>query len=243
MSEFGITPCPLPTGIYSNSKCFENVSFIDCTLQMEGFINAWRVNNIKYDGIMTGFMLSEKQIDLIEDYIRNNNFHNVLVDPVMGDDSILFDCFSDNYVERMREFINNSQIITPNLTELCLLTGVDYHEVSSYDIDKMLITIEKLSKKINKVVITTGIPLGDNKVITVIYDGFLRTVCAPKYGNRVIGTGDIFSAIVFSEYLNGRKLYDAVSVAVVYISNLIKENINNNSYNPNYGLSLRKIKK
>lgn len=241
-SELGITPCPLPTGIYSNSKCFGDVSFIDCTIEMENFINAWKVNNIKYDGIMTGFMLSEKQIDIIENYIKYNNFSDVLIDPVMGDDGILFGCFSNDYVNRMREFINNSEIITPNLTELCLLTDVDYHEISSYDIDKMLIIIEKLSKKLNKVVITTGIPLND-KIITVIYDGLLKSVCALKYGNRVIGTGDIFSSIVFSEYLNGKKLYDAVSVAVSYISNLIKENINNNDYDPNYGLSLRKIKK
>lgn len=243
MSEFGIAPCPLPTGIYSNSKCLEKVSFIDCTLQMENSINAWKANNIKYDGIMTGFMLSEKQINIVEDYVKSNNYHNVLIDPVMGDDSILFGCFNDDYVRRMREFINTSEIITPNLTELCLLSDVDYHEISSYDIDKLLITIEKLSKRINKVVITTGIPIDNNKLATVIYDGHLRSICTSKYGNRVIGTGDIFSAIVFSEYLNGRKLYDAVSIAVFYISNLIKENIDNDSYNPNYGLSLKKIKK
>ena len=86
LTDLGINCCPFPTAIYSNPKNMSNVSFIDCTLQIADFINSWKVNNIKFDGAIIGFMLNEEQLETIKNFIRYSKMDNVLVDPVIGDD-------------------------------------------------------------------------------------------------------------------------------------------------------------
>lgn len=241
LTNLGIDCCPLPTAIYSSPKNMSNVSFLDCTSKIADFINSWKINNTKFDGAMTGFMLNEEQLETIKDFIRYSKMENVLVDPVIGDDGFVFSCFNQNYINGMRELVKYANIITPNLTELCVLNSEDYEKIANLDINSKLQLIEKMSKSTGKTVITTGILFGDNFIYTTIYDGVLKVFKAPKIGERIMGTGDIFSSIVFGKLLNGCSKNEAVSFATNYISNLIKENINSNTYDPNYGLTLKKI--
>ncbi|MBQ5821179.1 MAG: hypothetical protein IIW31_08080, partial [Clostridia bacterium] len=45
-----------------------------------------------------------------------------LVDPVMGDDGRLYPAYSPILAERMRSLVAYADILTPNLTEACILT-------------------------------------------------------------------------------------------------------------------------
>lgn len=40
----------------------------------------------------------------------------------MGDDGIKYDMFTPKLLEKMNALVREADIITPNLTELCLLT-------------------------------------------------------------------------------------------------------------------------
>ena len=240
-ADLGINCCPLPTAIYSNPKNMGNVSFIDCTQQIADFINSWKVNDTKFDGAMTGFMLNNEQVEAIKEFIKYSKMDNVLVDPVIGDDGYVFSCFNQNYINEMKELIKYANIITPNLTELCVLNSEDYEKIADLDINDRLHFIEKMSKNLGKTVITTGILVNDNQIYTTIYDGVLKVFKTQKIGGRIMGTGDIFSSIVFGKILNGCSKDEAISFAINYISNLIEENINSNTYDSSYGLTLKKI--
>lgn len=84
-----------------------------------------------FDGIYTGFVASEEQIRQIFRFL--DTFHSrksfLLVDPVMGDDGIPYDMFSDALLSLMKELVFQADIITPNVTELCLLTGACYQKI------------------------------------------------------------------------------------------------------------------
>lgn len=54
---------------------------------MNDYIATYKNINLEFDGIVTGFLGSAKQIDIVIDFIKNFKLENtfVLIDPVMGD--------------------------------------------------------------------------------------------------------------------------------------------------------------
>ena len=64
---------------------------------MEYIRSEWEKLGAHFDGIYTGFVASEAQIDRIFDFLdtfrKKDTF--LLVDPVMGDDGVKYDMFTD----------------------------------------------------------------------------------------------------------------------------------------------------
>ena len=57
-----------------------------------------------------------------------------LLDPIMGDNGRLYQGFDRDYVEAMKDFCQQADVIIPNLTEAALLTGSPYLEEGSYEL-------------------------------------------------------------------------------------------------------------
>ena len=55
-----------------------------------------------------------------------------LVDPVMGDHGRKIRIFTQELLDGMKELTLRADIITPNLTELCMLAGEDYMDIMSH---------------------------------------------------------------------------------------------------------------
>ena len=241
LRDLNVNGYPIVTGIYSKPKNLAGVKVTDCTEIVMETISSLGENN-KFDGILTGFMLNSIQVDKINKFLDSRKFKNVMIDPVMGDDGYVFSCFNKEYICYMQRLISKSTIITPNLTELCLLCDVEYSKIINLKTNQLLYLIEEMSKNMNTKVITTGIKENDSRLLTTIYDNSFDVISNEKIGDRVVGTGDIFSAIVFGKIVNGCDIKEAVSYATSYISNLIKANIYENTYDNSYGLTLKKVK-
>ena len=130
ISAMKIQCCALPTAIFSNHTGFESFFFKDCTDDMEAYAGEWKKLGLKFDGIMTGFLGSHRQIEIVERFFRD--FHTTecltLVDPVMGDYGKLYPTYSEALAKDMHELVKYADILTPNLTEACILTGREYRE-------------------------------------------------------------------------------------------------------------------
>ena len=70
---------------------------------MQDFINEWKSLDVKFDGILSGFIANSKQGSIISDFIDDFKTPEtlVVVDPVMADDGILYDCYDDNSVSQI----------------------------------------------------------------------------------------------------------------------------------------------
>ena len=94
----------------------------------------------------------------------------LFVDPIMGDNGRLYQGFDRNYVEAMKDFCQQADVIIPNLTEAALLTDSPYLEAGSYD----EATIEKLLRELSKLgprkVILTGISFENDKIGLAYFD-------------------------------------------------------------------------
>lgn len=73
----------------------------------------------------------------------------------MGDNGRLYQGFNRDYVEAMKDFCQQDDVIIPNLTEAALLTGSPYLEEGSYD----MTIIENLLRDLSR--------LGPRKVVVI----------------------------------------------------------------------------
>ena len=66
ISAMGMECCPLPTAVLSNQTGYGRFYCDDFTDKMVNFTEHWKSICPQFDGIFTGFVVNEKQIDFIE---------------------------------------------------------------------------------------------------------------------------------------------------------------------------------
>ena len=65
ISVMGVQPCPLPTAVLSAQTGYPSYYLDDYTDKMEYIRSEWEKLGAHFDGIYTGFVASEAQIDRI----------------------------------------------------------------------------------------------------------------------------------------------------------------------------------
>ena len=224
ISKMKVQCCPLPTSIFSNHTGFKDFMFEDFTDQMNSYISMWKKLDLQFKGICTGFLGSLQQIEIVQSFIREFKREDtvVVVDPVMGDYGKPYPTYTKEMCENMVELVKMADIVTPNLTEACILTKTEYKE--NWKVKE----IEELAKKISLLgpskVVITGIPQ-KSLLCNLCYEkdmgmGMIKT---HKVGTSRSGTGDIFSAIVCADAVNGVEFQLSVRKASRFIKKCIEK--------------------
>ena len=125
LSTLGIQVCPMPTAIMStHTGGFSDISFTDLTDSMDAYMDHWKKIDLKFDGIYSGFLGSADQIEIVSRFIDtfDNGDTLVVIDPVMGDDGVLYQTYNNEMQNKMRQLVSKAHVITPNMTGNCILT-------------------------------------------------------------------------------------------------------------------------
>ncbi len=219
----------LPTALVSNTLDYGQFDILDTTEYMKNTIGVWENLSFSFDAVCTGLIMSEKQAALVYDYCREQKKRGTLVfvDPIMGDDGKLYNGVSNETVEYMKRLCSVADVIVPNITEACFLSGYeikpDYSEAETEEIAARL--MEMGAKAV--VITSTGI---DGRMFTVLKASSKETMVMIPYEEipvRFPGTGDIFMSIVTGNYLKTGKLEESVRAAVKQLGNIILANIDN----------------
>ena len=191
------------------------------------FFNEWNKLGFSFDGILTGYFSEEKQVDAVIEFAKNSDAL-LLADPVMGDDGQRYDGFTDALCEKIKTLALSADIITPNVTELKLLTGES-------DVQK---GAEILLSGGVKSVVVTGIKK-DNKIGNAVFENNRHEEFYSDFyeGGSYSGTGDMLASIVMGKVLSGSDIFNAVQTATEFISLVIK---NSNIQNRNDGVDFEK---
>ena len=90
ISQMRVQCCPVPTSIFSAHTGFPAYFFDDYTDRMQPYIDKWKALDLHFNGILTGFLVSDRQIDIVENFIKDFKDDNtlVIIDPVIGDDGM-----------------------------------------------------------------------------------------------------------------------------------------------------------
>ena len=217
LSALKVQCCPFPTAILSSQTGFSEYTFLDLTNEMEKYSNTWKKLNLNIDTIYSGFLGSSSQIDIVRNFIKSNPHAFVIVDPVLGDNGELYPIFNKDTCTKMKDLVIHSNLITPNITEACLLLNKDYKD--NFSEEEVITIAKKLSELGPSKVIITGI-IRDNMIYNLSYDkeedkaftyGLEYNKCSYS------GTGDIFVSIICGLITNNYDLEFAVKTASDFI--------------------------
>lgn len=242
LSAMGVECCPLPTAILSNQTGYEEFYSVDFTDNMKPYIDVWKNQNVKFDGILTGYLASEKQVDIILDFIdffkKDNTL--VIVDPIMADDGVLYDTYDEKLCDKVKLLAKKADIITPNLTELCILCGADYNDITEENrLHKAHELAHSLLSETTKAVIVTGIKKDDKIINLVVEKDSTGTTKHKILNGSYSGTGDIFSSVVCGALMNGMGIFDAARLAANFIYCSIMDTPTKLDYEPD-GVNFQK---
>ncbi len=223
ISAMKIQCCPLPTALFSNHTGFESFFRTDCTDFMPRYADEWEKLGLQFQGIATGYLGSIHQIDLVEDFLRRFDRPEtvVLVDPVMGDYGALYPTYSQELAENVSRLLPYADILTPNLTEACILTGTDYRPNPSES--ELLTMCQQLARLGPEKVVISGLDYGDhlgNFIFETEKPSCLLRV--PKVGTCRSGTGDVFASILIADAVNGEAFSSSVEKAAHFISHALE---------------------
>lgn len=220
ISALGVEAHPLPTAILSNQTGYDTYVKVSMTEYMKSFLDEWNKIGARFDGVLTGYFSEEKQVDIILDYLKKKTCV-VLVDPVMGDNGERYKDFTDVLCEKIKALALMADIVTPNVTELSILTGESCVEMGA----------QTLLNAGVKSVVVTGIKK-DNKIGNAVFTKNKNEIFFTDFAKGDFsGTGDIFASIVMGKVLNGDDIFSAVRFATDFISKVIKNTDTDNRNN------------
>ncbi|MFB5155908.1 pyridoxamine kinase [Streptococcus salivarius] len=208
---------PLPTVLLSSHTGeFENIYVRDLTDDLKGFCKQWEHLDFIVDGLVSGYFKSEEGLKRVGQLARDKQM-SLFVDPIMGDNGRLYQGFDRKYVEAMKDFCQQADVIIPNLTEAALLTDSLYLEADSYD----EATIEKLLRELSKLgprkVILTGISFENDKIGLAYFDKKTNETVyrmQKRYRYHFYGSGDLLTAILSAGYFYNLDLLKVCDLAL-----------------------------
>ncbi len=221
LSAAGIETCALPTAVLSAHTGFKGYTFCDLTSNILPAANHWEKLGLSFDGIYSGYLGSKEQVKCVEKLMEMFSCDIKLVDPVMGDDGVLYDGFSDGFPQEMKKLIKKADVIVPNVTESCLLTGIPYREEHSKEYIEEL--IEALKKECSASIVITGINSKTDKISTAIYENEKITYIENDKQRAVYsGTGDVFASAFMAALMEGQSIVSAAKLSADFVGECIE---------------------
>ena len=223
ISHLGIQCCPLPTAIFSDHTGFDSFYVKDFTDSMAPYMAEWKKLDLEFEGILTGFLGSVRQIELVEQFLGEFTTQRttVIVDPVMGDYGKLYATYTQELCQGIGRLVQYADILTPNLTEACILTGTPYQ--AHFTEAELLVLAQKLCDQGPEKVVITGVSRGS----------YLENYCYERDNGPSVqrtlriapqrsGTGDVFSSIVAAGVVQGVPFDQCVRTAAGFIRACLK---------------------
>ncbi|WP_342515214.1 pyridoxamine kinase [Sporosarcina sp. FSL K6-1522] len=235
LSVMGVQAVPLPTAIFTAQTGYPSFYCEDLTSKMDYFVEEWSKLGASFDGIHTGFVTGKEQIDNIFTFLHTfySNETRLLVDPVMGDMGEMYKTYSGALLDRMKELVKSADIITPNVTECCLLTGLSYDKLQTYRNESDYIhALEEAGQQLQQTTKGTVIITGLNPPSVVpnkrhvgnMYVDANRSFTSIRdyNGESYSGTGDLFAAVIMGGMMRGQDLVESMKLAETFLAAAIE---------------------
>lgn len=221
ISVMKVQVCPVPTSVLSNHLGFPLCHFDDYTSHMRDYIKVWNELGLTFDGLYCGFLGNEEQINIVREFVEMFRPPLFLLDPVMGDHGRAYSSITETHVQKMKELLPLADIITPNITEACLLTDTPWKD-GEWTMQELSGLCERLASlclkdSVGASIVITGIRQGDSLVNFLWDDGVYTTVATPIAGASRPGTGDIFASILAADAVRGETLLSSVQKAANFV--------------------------
>lgn len=239
ISSAGIETSVLPTSVLStHTGGFEGYTFKDLTDQINPIADHWSTLNMHFDAIYTGYLGSQKQIDLVKSLFKRFSGEEtlILVDPVMADNGKLYPGFDKTFPAEMAELCKAADITVPNITEAAFMLGEEYKE-GPYTREYIEGLLRRLGNAFGGTIVLTGVYFDTEKLGAAGFDTKTGEICYAMSGiipGYYHGTGDVFGSGLLSAMLNNKSLEESIKIAVDFTVDSIK--LTETDREPRYGV-------
>ncbi|MDR1465129.1 MAG: pyridoxamine kinase [Oscillospiraceae bacterium] len=226
LSVLGIQPCPVPTAVLSNQTGYDSYFLFDCAEAMRAFPREWQKRGFRPDGICTGYFSSAEQIraaqTLIDAFRTPETL--LLIDPVMGDHGHRYTGFSPPFCAALAAFSAQADVLTPNITEACLLTDTDYAAFAAAPEAVQRALLERMAEALPApTVVITGWRREEKMSSAAWQNGSFEVYESPSVDGSFSGTGDLFAAALAGGLLRGDSLETAVRRAMRFLDRALAD--------------------
>ncbi len=235
ISAMGIEAGIIPTAVLSTHTAFQNFTFHDLTDEIQKVADHWKSLGLSFDGIYTGYLGSFKQLDLMTSFFADFGGKGklIFVDPCMADNGKLYPGFTKDFALAMGKLCSKADIIAPNITEACLMLGLDYPG-EEYGEAFIADLMQKLSGLGAKKVILKGVGYRKGFCGVLSYDR--ESGKSTEYFHELLpvkfhGTGDVFASVAFSALILGKSIDEAVKLAADFTVLSLKKTLEHEDHN------------
>ena len=226
ISAAGVECGVLPTAVLSTHTAFPKFTFCDLTDEITPISNTFAELGIDFDAIYTGYLGSERQLSLVENFFRDFGKKDtlIMIDPVMADNGKLYTGFTEEFALKMAKLCSYADLVVPNITEASFMLGVEYR--ADYDEAYVREILKKLTTLGCRRAALTGISFEADKIGVYYYDSTTDTYYS--YFNEKLpvsyhGTGDIYASATLGALMRGMSYEDSLSLAVDFTLECMKK--------------------
>lgn len=191
------------------------------------------------DSVKIGMVSSAEIVDVIAEKLRRYGAKNIVLDTVMVSTSGCPLITEDAKSALIEKLFPLADIITPNIPEAQVLSGIDITDESS-----MLAAAEKIGSEYNVRVLLKGGHLSDSAE-DILYDNgnIYRYVCERVNNPNTHGTGCTLSSAIAANLAHGMNFDEAIRSAKQYITGALLDgmNLGHGSGPLNHGYSIAKM--
>ncbi len=220
LSAAGIDVCSVPTALFSAHTKFPVFHMHDTTSMLNDYLDAWQAEGVELDGVYSGFLGSAEQVAAIKRIYSEHEGALRIVDPVMGDGGKKYPTYTDELCEATRGLVSGADVLTPNLTEASILTGIPYagKDVSVEFVQKNADALLGMGAKsvVIKGIVHEGEPTIRNYIATADAPQ-VAEVASELLPYMLHGTGDLFASALTAAIFCGRGLADAAAFASDFV--------------------------
>lgn len=224
LSACGQETCILPSAVLStHTGGFSFPTIRDLTEDLPAIRKHWQQEGIRFDAIYTGYLGSTRQVAYVEDILATMTVPGgkTVVDPAMADHGKLYAGFDEAYVDAMRGLCQKADVVLPNLTEACMLSGYPYRE--TYDEAYIRAVVSELHGLGIPWVVLTGVSYRQVKTgVLISGNGISHYYRHPKIARNFHGTGDAFASAFVGAWMGGKSMEEAAGIAADFVCECIR---------------------
>ena len=223
LSAAGCDVCPVPTSLFSAHTRFPKWYMHDTTDMLSDYLDAWVEEGIELDAVYSGFLGAPEQVGAIQRLYREHPAALRIVDPVMGDGGVKYATYTDELCNAMVDLVDGADVLTPNLTEASIITGIEYQ---GQDVDDAYVRtmIDTLLSKGAKTVVLKGVVRGDGLIRNYVAgaDMEFAEVSGELLPFMLHGTGDLYASSLLAAVMCGKDVLTSVEFASEFVRDAMR---------------------
>lgn len=229
ISAAGVTCSCIPTALLStHTGEFEDYVVRDLSDLMLPIARHWRASGVTVDGVYSGYLATPEQASILRDVIDTLSGGDtlVIVDPVMADNGAYYANLDQRMCAAFRALAARADLLTPNVTEAALLTGLPYRPAPQ-DESYLRALLDGLFALGTKAVALTGVSLEAGSLGNAAARRGEEPVFELRRAREGVfyGTGDLFASALSALLVLGADLGEALGAATDLVDDAVQNTL------------------